>query len=145
MKTVAAVASAAGAISFAAASTSIKVHGHSGQFSLIRSDEDGNATSAKIRLAGVRELDAAGNTVGVSGSTKHSLNTFANQDFSYTTPERFVQCKFFFIPHLPLMLLGMLNYHAFALIFTVALLVFYSRFQRNRCQLLQRFSSTHCI
>jgi len=33
----------------------------------------------------LRELDAQGNAVGTSGSTKHSINTFASQSFTFTT------------------------------------------------------------
>jgi len=67
----------------------VQVQGHSGQFTLIGSyvDTGNNYTVAKIRLAGVREVDAAGVTVGFSNNPAHSLDTFANQEFEYTTLE----------------------------------------------------------
>ena len=88
MKTFMSLATAA-LLGGSASAYDVQVQGQSGQFTLIGSyaDTGNNYTVAKIRLAGVREVDADGETVGDTGSTKHSLNSFASQDFVYTTPD----------------------------------------------------------
>lgn len=45
---------------------------------------------AQVCLKGIKELDAEGNVVGKQGSDRHSVNTFASQDFEFTTSEEYV-------------------------------------------------------
>ena len=42
----------------------------------------GNSVGIRVTMDALREVDASGNAVGQSGSVKHSVNTFASQDFT---------------------------------------------------------------
>lgn len=69
---------------------SIKVHGQSGKFSIFDADADSpscDPNTITVTMDALRELDADGNAVGTSGSIKHSINTFAPQEFEISPPE----------------------------------------------------------
>ena len=57
---------------------SIDVKGQSGKMTIGFGDEK----AVMVTFDAVTELDASGNAVGTSGSTKHSFNSFASQDFT---------------------------------------------------------------
>eukprot|EP00448_Togula_jolla_P020802 CAMPEP_0170588190 /NCGR_PEP_ID=MMETSP0224-20130122/10699_1 /TAXON_ID=285029 /ORGANISM="Togula jolla, Strain CCCM 725" /LENGTH=89 /DNA_ID=CAMNT_0010911893 /DNA_START=87 /DNA_END=352 /DNA_ORIENTATION=- len=61
--------------------TTVRIQGQSGKFTLSNSAR-GSEKDIVVTMDALRELDAQGNAVGASGSTKHSLNTFASQDFT---------------------------------------------------------------
>lgn len=50
-------------------------------------DDDELASVACVQIKSVIEVDSDGNTVGKSGSDKHSIQSFASQKFEYTTSE----------------------------------------------------------
>ena len=58
--------------------TSIKVLGQSGKATITRSE------SITFQVDYLNELDSTGKIVGKTGATKHSINTFATQDFQFT-------------------------------------------------------------
>mmetsp|Transcript_4509 Transcript_4509/g.13160 ORF Transcript_4509/g.13160 Transcript_4509/m.13160 type:complete len:313 (-) Transcript_4509:209-1147(-) len=64
----------------------VDVQGQSGKFTVYKESE-GKAKGIQITMDALRELDSAGNAVGASGSTKHSINTFAAQAFTIAAPE----------------------------------------------------------
>lgn len=63
---------------------SLKILGQSGKFTLYNTAA-GQADENKvtIEMDGLYEVDEDGTTVGFSGQTKHSINTFAPQEFSF--------------------------------------------------------------
>lgn len=60
--------------------TKIKILGQSGKMTITPPKGD----AVMVTMDFLRELDANGNEVGKSGSKKHSINTFAAQDFTFT-------------------------------------------------------------
>lgn len=56
--------------------------GQSGKFKVISND-----TSIMVTFDNLYELDANGDKVGTSGNVKHSIQTFASQDFTFTDQE----------------------------------------------------------
>jgi hypothetical protein len=64
----------------------VDVQGQSGKFTVYKESE-GKANGIQVTMDALRELDSAGNAVGASGSTKHSINTFAAQAFTIAAPE----------------------------------------------------------
>jgi hypothetical protein len=64
---------------------SAKINGHSGSFKYLCHLNGVKATAAQVSLNGVSELNANGIIVGASGTVKHSINKFANQNFQITT------------------------------------------------------------
>jgi len=70
-----------------AAGVSVKVKGQSGKMTLtIPKKEDNSTIDVECQMAALRQLDAEGNTLGGGGSEKHSFNSFATQDFTFSTP-----------------------------------------------------------
>jgi len=64
----------------------MKVLGKSGKFVVYAQNAgESDASKVSIELDALREIDSAGKAVGVSTSVKHSLQTFAAQDFSIST------------------------------------------------------------
>mmetsp|Transcript_171034 Transcript_171034/g.415702 ORF Transcript_171034/g.415702 Transcript_171034/m.415702 type:complete len:303 (+) Transcript_171034:59-967(+) len=66
--------------------TLLHVQGQSGKFTLYTASR-GRSNGIQVWMDALRELDASGNAVGTSGNPKHSINTFAAQDFSIRDPE----------------------------------------------------------
>lgn len=67
-----------------AGSITVKVLGQSGKFRMFSTEagqSDENVVT--IEMDALRELDADGETVGSSGQDRHSINTFAAQDFTF--------------------------------------------------------------
>lgn len=66
----------------------VHVLGQSGKMSIFNKvlgpSKDPN--TVVVEFDALKELDSSGNTVGTSGSTKHSINTFAAQSFTITDP-----------------------------------------------------------
>jgi hypothetical protein len=60
--------------------TVLKILGQSGKMELSHPDLAGDA---RVQIKSVTEVDKLGDAVGTSGSTKHSFNSFASQDFSF--------------------------------------------------------------
>eukprot|EP00794_Sanderia_malayensis_P019848 gene19848-21790_t len=60
----------------------VKVLGQSGKIS-IKNKKGGN--NAMITFDAIKELDASNSAVGTSGNKKHSLQTFASQEFTFKT------------------------------------------------------------
>lgn len=60
-----------------------KVLGKSGKITFNTTDAKSRVT---IEFDGIQEKDSANNDVGTSGNVKHTFNTFANQDFTYSQP-----------------------------------------------------------
>lgn len=68
--------------------TKLKVMGQSGKFTVYNSLQ-GEANGITVTMDAIREVDKDFNAVGESGSTKHSLNTFASQSFTVdSTPTK---------------------------------------------------------
>lgn len=65
---------------------SVKIQGQSGGMTIGRTenpDQDKNAV--KIKFDAIQERDSSGNTVGTSGSDKHSFNNFAQLPFEISS------------------------------------------------------------
>jgi len=60
--------------------TKIKILGQSGKMTITPPKGD----PVMVTMDFLKELDASGNEVGKAGSKKHSINTFAAQDFTFT-------------------------------------------------------------
>lgn len=63
-----------------AGGTTVQILGRSGKMTISR----GGGSPLKVTMDALREVDSAGNAVGTSGNTKHSFNTFASQDFTFS-------------------------------------------------------------
>lgn len=61
-------------------SIKVDVFGSSGKFE-VYDESKGKGTGVVVEMDALREVDANGDTVGNTGSTKHSIQTFANQTF----------------------------------------------------------------
>lgn len=70
-------------ITYNAHDTSIKVLGQSGKVELTHVD-----SSVQFQVDYLREVDTDGNTVGKSGQNKHSIETFASQNFDFSSVDR---------------------------------------------------------
>eukprot|EP00930_Biecheleria_cincta_P049383 TRINITY_DN345_c0_g1_i1.p1 TRINITY_DN345_c0_g1~~TRINITY_DN345_c0_g1_i1.p1 ORF type:complete len:325 (+),score=55.36 TRINITY_DN345_c0_g1_i1:84-1058(+) len=66
--------------------TVVDVQGQSGKFT-VYDERSGKASGIQVTMDALREVDAAGNAVGASGSVKHSINTFAAQAFTIAPAE----------------------------------------------------------
>lgn len=60
--------------------TVLKILGRSGKMELSHPDLAGDA---RVQIKSVTEVNELGDAVGTTGSTKHSFNSFASQDFSF--------------------------------------------------------------
>mmetsp|Transcript_53564 Transcript_53564/g.139550 ORF Transcript_53564/g.139550 Transcript_53564/m.139550 type:complete len:319 (+) Transcript_53564:132-1088(+) len=60
----------------------LQVQGQSGKFTLVPKGSSGASVGIRVTMDALREVDADGNEVGTSGAVKHSINTFASQDFT---------------------------------------------------------------
>lgn len=67
---------------FTTSGLSVKILGQSGKF--IASNEN---SQVQVTMDGLYERDENGNLVGNTGSTKHSINTFATTDFTFDAEE----------------------------------------------------------
>jgi len=71
-----------------AGKVAVKIIGKSGKFTVYDKAKGlGDANKVTVEMDALREIDASGKEVGKSGSTKHSINTFAAQDFQISAPE----------------------------------------------------------
>jgi len=71
-----------------AGKVAVKIIGKSGKFTVYNKAKGlGDANKVTVEMDALREIDASGNEVGKSGSIKHSINTFAAQDFQISAPE----------------------------------------------------------
>ncbi len=63
----------------------VRVRGQSGAIAVTRNNMGKNKTAAAvfIKFDSLREVDSAGNIVGKKGKDKHSINSFARQDFEF--------------------------------------------------------------
>ena len=61
--------------------TKIKILGQSGKMSV-----DINGNESQITVTALTEVDANGNSVGCTGSTKHCVKSFASQAFTFGAP-----------------------------------------------------------
>mmetsp|Transcript_19924 Transcript_19924/g.46358 ORF Transcript_19924/g.46358 Transcript_19924/m.46358 type:complete len:317 (+) Transcript_19924:118-1068(+) len=68
------------------ADTQVEVQGQSGRFT-VYSAAAGREAGVAVLMDALRELDAEGNAVGTSGNVKHSIQTFAPQDFTISPSE----------------------------------------------------------
>ncbi|CAE8704958.1 unnamed protein product [Polarella glacialis] len=66
--------------------TKVDIMGQSGKFT-VYDERSGKGSGIQLTMDALREVDADGNSVGASGSVKHSINTFAAQDFSIADAE----------------------------------------------------------
>lgn len=66
--------------------TVVDIQGQSGKFT-VYDEKKGKASGIQVTMDALREVDAAGNEVGASGSVKHSINTFAAQEFTIAPAE----------------------------------------------------------
>jgi len=66
----------------------VNVSGQSGKFSAYRQAQ-GPSDPGKvvIEMDALREVDASGKQVGKAGSTKHSIENFASQSFTFSSPK----------------------------------------------------------
>jgi len=64
----------------------VDVQGQSGKFT-VYSAAAGRDAGVTVEMDALREVDTEGNAVGTSGSEKHSIQTFASQDFTITYDE----------------------------------------------------------
>ena len=62
--------------------TTVQILGQSGKFTITSANA---TTGLQVTMDALREVDTAGNAVGTSGNPKHSINTFANQAFTFGT------------------------------------------------------------
>jgi len=67
--------------------TTVTTQANSTRNTTYTSNITGAGTPITITMDALRETDAGGNTIGTSGSDKHSFNTFASQDFTFGSPE----------------------------------------------------------
>jgi len=74
----------AGEKEFKSNSTTIKVLGQSGKFTI----KPAKGNGATITMDYLHEKSSEGDIVGKTGSAKHSIQTFASQDFKFGTVER---------------------------------------------------------
>jgi len=75
---------------FSVGALSVKVLGQSGKFSVTRSKmgkKKNTRSKVVIEMDSLTEVSAAGKVVGKAGKEKHSLNSFASQEFSYTVED----------------------------------------------------------
>lgn len=71
-----------------AAQITTKILGRSGKMTIGRgSNPDTDADKVQVTFDEVKEIDSSGNPVGASGAMKHSFNTFASLDFTFSALE----------------------------------------------------------
>lgn len=68
--------------SIQAAGLNVNILGRSGKMNIA----NGNSV-VQVTMDALRELDADGNEVGKTGNPKHSIETFASQDFTFSAVE----------------------------------------------------------
>jgi len=62
---------------------SIEVQGQSGKFTVFATDKgDSDPNKIEVRMVSLTELDVDGNAVGTSGHNRHTVPSFATQDFT---------------------------------------------------------------
>eukprot|EP00931_Biecheleriopsis_adriatica_P012795 TRINITY_DN11403_c0_g1_i2.p1 TRINITY_DN11403_c0_g1~~TRINITY_DN11403_c0_g1_i2.p1 ORF type:complete len:489 (+),score=98.29 TRINITY_DN11403_c0_g1_i2:50-1516(+) len=66
--------------------TVVDVQGQSGKFT-VYDERSGRGSGIQVTMDALREVDADGFAVGASGSVKHSIQTFAAQDFTIASAE----------------------------------------------------------
>eukprot|EP00931_Biecheleriopsis_adriatica_P034044 TRINITY_DN19705_c0_g1_i1.p1 TRINITY_DN19705_c0_g1~~TRINITY_DN19705_c0_g1_i1.p1 ORF type:complete len:356 (-),score=68.82 TRINITY_DN19705_c0_g1_i1:139-1206(-) len=66
--------------------TMVDILGQSGKFT-IYDERRGKATGIQVTMDALREVDSTGQPVGTSGSVKHSIETFAAQEFAIAPAE----------------------------------------------------------
>ncbi|CAE7687386.1 unnamed protein product [Symbiodinium sp. CCMP2456] len=66
----------------------VNIQGQSGKFTIVPKGSSGNSVGIRVTMDALREVDAAGEAVGQTGSVKHSVNTFAAQDFTVGSVEQ---------------------------------------------------------
>lgn len=64
----------------------VDVKGQSGKFSVTRNNlgKAKKKSSVTVNIDSITEVDSKGNTVGQKGKVKHSVNSLARQDFTFT-------------------------------------------------------------
>lgn len=67
--------------------TQVNVLGQSGKFT-VYTEASGQGAGVQVTMDALYEVDADGNSVGASGNTKHSIQTFASQDFTIQNAEQ---------------------------------------------------------
>lgn len=84
----AAAAAAESQRELAAGAVTVKCLGHSGKLRMFSTDAgESDANAITIEMDSLRELDVNGEAVGDFGRSRHSINTFANQDFMFSPVE----------------------------------------------------------
>lgn len=66
------------------------MQGQSGKFTIYDAEANSascDANAIKVTMDALYERDAAGNSVGKAGNAKHSINTFAPQNFTFAAAE----------------------------------------------------------
>lgn len=66
--------------------TMVDILGQSGKFT-VYDERRGKASGIQVTMDALREVDASGNSVGASGSVRHSIQTFAAQNFEIAPGE----------------------------------------------------------
>jgi hypothetical protein len=69
-----------------AAGVKLQVKGQSGKMTITIPASNNTTQDLEIKMDALRQLDAAGNTLGGGGSEKHSFNSFATQEFTISEP-----------------------------------------------------------
>lgn len=65
-----------------AGGTTVQILGRSGKMTV--SNSNLGSSSVTVTMDALREVDTSGNAVGTTGNPKHSFNTFASQDFTFS-------------------------------------------------------------
>ena len=60
----------------------MQILGRSGKMTV--SNSNLGSSSVTVTMDALREVDTSGNAVGTTGNQKHSFNTFASQDFTFS-------------------------------------------------------------
>jgi len=67
------------------AGMAVTITGQSGKFKVFQTELGSNDDKTIfVEMDALREVDSTGSAVGTSGSTKHSINSFASQSFTFT-------------------------------------------------------------
>ena len=66
----------------------VNVQGQSGKFTIVPKGSSGNSVGIRVTMDALREVDSAGVEVGKTGSVKHSIQSFATQDFTVGSVEQ---------------------------------------------------------
>jgi len=60
----------------------VNIQEQSGKFTIVPKGSSGNSVGIRVTMDALREVNATGEAVGQTCSVKHSVNTFAAQDFT---------------------------------------------------------------